>query len=93
MAAIDRGLTSPDQLRRRRLSVRSFDAEHLLVGAELTDGDAVAEVARRMFADSRVTYLHVHNAAPGCFAVRMERAQTRGPGRFANLTGAAMIEE
>jgi hypothetical protein len=65
---------APDQLRRRRLSVRSFDAEHLLVGAELTDGDAVAEVARRMLTDSRVTYLHVHNAAPGCFAVRVERA-------------------
>jgi len=67
------GIDAADQLRRRRLSVRSFDAEHLLVGAELTDGDAVAEVARRMLADSRVTYLHVHNAAPGCFAVRVER--------------------
>jgi hypothetical protein len=65
---------APDQLRRRRLSVRSFDTTHLMLGAELTDGDAVADVARRMLSDPRAMYLHVHNAAPGCFAVRVDRA-------------------
>ena len=70
---------APDQLRRRRLSVRSFDAAHLMVGAELTDGEAVADVPRRMLSDPRATYLHVHNAAPGCFAVRVDPAQNPTP--------------
>jgi hypothetical protein len=54
--------------------VRSFDTAHLMLGAELTDGDAVADVARRMLSDPRAMYLHVHNAAPGCFAVRVDPA-------------------
>jgi len=65
---------APDQVRRRMLSLRSFDAAHGMITAELVDGAAVADVARRLLADPRAEYLHVHNAVPGCFAVRVEPA-------------------
>jgi hypothetical protein len=63
---------APRQLTRRRLSVRAFDDSHLMVAAEVIDGESVELVAERLLADPRVRYLHVHNAAPGCFAVRID---------------------
>jgi hypothetical protein len=71
--ALDAGRPAPDQLTRRRLSLRAFDADHLMVGAEVTDGAVVTDVAQTLLADPDVAYVHVHNAAPGCFAVRVER--------------------
>jgi hypothetical protein len=65
---------APDQLTRRRLSLRAFDAQHLMVDAQITDGTAGVAAARQLLADPRAEYVHVHNAAPGCFAVRIERA-------------------
>lgn len=66
---------APEQLRRRELSVRGFDARHRQIATRLTPGEQVDAVAERMFADPAVAYVHVHNAGPGCFAVRVERAE------------------
>jgi Protein of unknown function (DUF1203) len=66
-------VATPAQLTRRRLSVRAYDAGHLMVAAEVVDGAQFADAAGRLLADPRAAYLHVHNAAPGCFAVRVER--------------------
>lgn len=63
----------PDQLARRWLSLRAFDAAHDMTHAEIIDGHDVVDAAQRLLADPDVTYLHIHNAAPGCFAVRIER--------------------
>lgn len=63
----------PEQLARRVLSVRAFDADHLMVDAVVSQGSALTEAAERLFASPRVDYLHVHNAGPGCFAVRIVR--------------------
>jgi Protein of unknown function (DUF1203) len=65
---------APGQLTRRRLALRAFDADHMMVDAEIIDGTAVADAAARLLAHPRARYVHVHNAAPGCFAVRVERA-------------------
>jgi hypothetical protein len=64
----------PEQLRRRVLAVRAFDTDAMLVGWELTDGGKLEEVIERQFADPRAAYLHIHFAAPGCYAARVERA-------------------
>jgi hypothetical protein len=64
----------PEQLRRRVLAVRAFDADAMLVGWELTDGGKLEEVIERLFADPHAAYLHIHFAAPGCYAARVERA-------------------
>ena len=64
----------PDQLRSRRLAVRAFDADAMMVGCELVDGRDLEAAIARLFAEPRAAYLHVHFAAPGCYAARVERA-------------------
>lgn len=63
----------PEVLRRRLLSVRAFDAAGMMVGADVVDGRALELVVERLFADARVSYLHLHNAKPGCYAARVDR--------------------
>jgi hypothetical protein len=64
----------PEQLRLRTLAVRSFDADAMMVERELVDGRELVGAIERLFADPRAAYLHVHYAAPGCYAARVERA-------------------
>jgi hypothetical protein len=64
----------PEQLRIRTLAVRAFDADAMMVGWELIDGRDVESAIARLFADPRTAYLHVHYAAPGCYAARVDRA-------------------
>jgi hypothetical protein len=64
----------PEQLRCRTLAVRAFDRDAMLIGWELIDGQALEGAIERLFADSRADYLHVHFAAPGCYAARVERS-------------------
>lgn len=58
----------PDVMRRRVLSVRSFDAGGFMTGAELTDGLAADEVFKRLLDQPATVYLHVHNAVRGCYS-------------------------
>lgn len=64
----------PEVLARRLLSVRAFSADHMMTAAEVADGTALGEVIPRLFADPEVAYLHLHNAALGCYAARVTRA-------------------
>ena len=64
----------PEQLRIRTLAVRAFDAEGMMVGWELVEGRELEAAIERLFANERAAYLHVHFAAPGCYAARVERA-------------------
>jgi hypothetical protein len=66
--------TVPEQLRKRMLAVRSFDADGMMVEWELADGAELEGSITRLFRDPRALYLHVHFAAPGCYAARVERA-------------------
>jgi len=60
----------PDQLTRRLLSVRAYDERHMLVDADVTEGTDLPSTAQRLL--SGASYLHVHNARPGCFAARID---------------------
>ena len=64
----------PAQLRRAQLAVRAFDADAMMVGWELIDGRELEGAIERLLANARTAYLHVHFAAPGCYAARVERA-------------------
>jgi hypothetical protein len=64
----------PEQLRKRMLAVRAFDADGMMVGFELSEGAKIENAIERQFADTRAAYLHLHFAAPGCYAARVERA-------------------
>jgi hypothetical protein len=63
----------PEMLRSRLLSVRAFDANDMLVGADVIEGDRVEEVIARFFEDPALQFLHVHFAKPGCYACRIDR--------------------
>lgn len=64
----------PALLRHRLLSIRAFDRNAMMIGAEVVEGAAVEEAIGRAFADARAAYLDVHNARPGCFNCRVVRA-------------------
>ena len=64
----------PEQLRIRTLAVRAFDSKSMMVGYELTDGRDLETAIERLLADPRADYLHIHFAAPGCYAARIDRA-------------------
>jgi len=63
----------PAYLRNRQLSVRSFDTSGNMVGADTCDGSELEAVIERLFADRSADYLHVHNAARGCYLARVDR--------------------
>lgn len=63
----------PAMFRYRSLSIRAYDAAALMVGAEVAEGTELEPVIRRFLAREDVSYLHIHNAKPGCFDCRVER--------------------
>lgn len=64
----------PEQMRKRTLAVRAFDADAMLVGWELVEGIKLENAIERLFANPKAAYLHVHFAVPGCYAAKVERA-------------------
>jgi hypothetical protein len=66
--------TVPEQLRGRVLAVRAFDTAGMMVAFELTKGETVERAIERLLADDRAAYLHIHFAAPGCYAAKVVRA-------------------
>ncbi len=64
----------PDLLRSRMLSVRGFDAQGMLIEADLVDGRALEPAIERLLSDLNVAYLHLHYAKPGCYAARVDRS-------------------
>ena len=64
----------PAMFRHRLLSLRGYDASAMMVGAEVVSGSDLEAAIWRFLADERVSYLHVHNAHPGCYNCRVVRA-------------------
>lgn len=58
----------------RLLAVRAFDAEHMMIDAEVCEGIKAAGMFERFLSNPAASYLHVHNARRGCYAARVERA-------------------
>ena len=63
----------PAVLKRRLLSLRAFDTQGMLLDADVADGSSIEPLIERMLENARVSYIHVHNAKPGCFAARVDR--------------------
>ena len=64
----------PTMLRSRLLSIRAYDEAGMMIGADVVKGCELEEHIWRLLADNRVEYLHLHNARPGCYNCRVERA-------------------
>jgi hypothetical protein len=74
--AVDARLASdevPEALQIRLLSLRAFDTAGMMVDADVMHGSELVLAITRMLAKGAVSYLHVHNAKPGCFAARVDR--------------------
>jgi len=64
----------PPAMARRTLSLRGFDAKHMMVDADLVEGADAAALIERLFANPGVAYIHAHYARRGCFAAAVDRA-------------------
>lgn len=64
----------PDVLRPRLLSLRAFDARHMIVDADVVDGRQVEALIERLLSHDEVRYIHAHFAKRGCYAGLIERA-------------------
>jgi len=64
----------PEQLRTRTLAARAFDVDGMMVARELVEGSGLEDAIERLLAEPRAAYLHIHYAAAGCYAARVERA-------------------
>lgn len=64
----------PLMLTHRLLSVRAYDKRAMMTGAKVVEGEQLAHTIRGFFDNEEVAYLHIHNAAPGCFSCLVNRA-------------------
>jgi hypothetical protein len=58
----------------RLLSVRAYDEADMLVDATVIEGVEIEASIQRLFANASIAYIHVHNAGPGCYSCRIDRA-------------------
>ena len=78
MAELGPGDFMPEQQRKRLMNVRAFDSRHMMIGHDIVDGENLLDRAEEFFGqegNEYVDYVHVHNAKPGCFAVRIDRGE------------------
>jgi hypothetical protein len=64
----------PELLRSRLLSVRAYDADSLMVDADVVEGRDAEPMIERLFDNPAIAYIHAHYAKPGCYAARIDRA-------------------
>jgi len=64
----------PEVIATRLVSIRAFDARHMMIDADVVEGTDAAEVFARLLSNPAAEYLHVHNAKRGCYSARVERA-------------------
>ena len=63
-----------DYVTTRLMSVRAYDATHMIIDAAVCEGIALRAEIERLLGNRLVTYIHLHNAKRGCFSCRVNRA-------------------
>ncbi|MDC8005172.1 DUF1203 domain-containing protein [Aureisphaera galaxeae] len=64
----------PKMLEHRTLSVRGYNSSGDMEGALTVEGATISEAIKELFSNTEIDYIHVHNAGPGCFNCKVERA-------------------
>ncbi len=64
----------PIMFNHRLLSVRAYDASAMMKAARVVEGKTLEDTIRDFFAAESISYLQIHNAAPGCFNCTVRRA-------------------
>ena len=63
----------PNVLAKRLISLRAFDKQDLLAGADVAPGTNLEPLILDYLSRPEVAYLHAHFAKPGCFAALIRR--------------------
>lgn len=63
----------PPALATRLLSLRAFDADDMMIAADIAEAEGAIGLIEAMLADPAVAYLHAHYARWGCYAARIDR--------------------
>ena len=53
--------------RHRLLSIRAYDAAAMMIDADVSHGSELEGAIGDLLANGKVSYLHIHNAGPGCY--------------------------
>ena len=64
----------PEFLEIRSISIRAYDEEGMMRAARVAENGELRANIEQLLATESIAYLHLHNAAPGCFNCRVERA-------------------
>lgn len=64
----------PEVMFSRLLSLRSFDAEGMMIDASVAKGEEIKLEVERLLDDPKVSHIHAHNAARGCYSGRIDRS-------------------
>jgi uncharacterized protein DUF1203 len=64
----------PEVMQGRLLSLRAYDADGMMLDADVVDGGEIKPLIARLFANEGVSYIHAHNAKRGCYSGRIDRA-------------------
>ena len=65
----------PLLLRHRILSLRAYDEKGMMIDARTIEGKIFSEIIQDIFTNIYVSYIHIHNAGPGCYNCRVDRAK------------------
>ena len=65
----------PPYVSQRLISLRAYDAGHVMIDATVCEGAAVAEQLEHLFCNLEVAYVHLHNAKRGCFSCLASRVE------------------
>lgn len=66
----------PEVVRLRLMSVRAYDADGFMVASNVIEGREIEKQIETFFLNEKVSYLHLHNARPGCYSCRVDRANS-----------------
>jgi DNA-binding transcriptional regulator YdaS (Cro superfamily) len=64
----------PPYVSQRLMSVRAYDAAHMMISAAVCEGAVLADELARHFHNAAAAYIHLHNAKQGCFSCVVNRA-------------------
>ena len=63
----------PKMLKHRFLSLRTYDRDGMMLNAQTVQGTELNARIKDIFKNPDATYIHVHNAEPGCFNCEIRR--------------------
>jgi len=63
----------PTMLSHRLLSLRGYNRNGIMKKALVVEGENLREQLIKIFENEEISYIHIHNAKPGCFNCSVER--------------------